>query len=97
MIRQCLRTRPSVPHRLSSRADAVLAAIATSSRRRGVMHKLARYASLGALLVVGFLLAVALLSIGLLSWTSLRERTDRGSNRNGPEEAAYAHRTPAVL
>ncbi len=60
------------------------------------MHKLARETSMAALLVMGFLLAVVLLSVGLLSWAPRRERTDRSSNRNGPREAVFAQRPSAV-
>jgi len=60
------------------------------------MHKLARETSVGAVLVMGFLLAIALLSMGMLSWAPWRERTDRGSDRNGTGEAAFAQRPSAV-
>ena len=60
------------------------------------MFKLMRETSVGALLVMGFLLVVVLLSMGLLSWAPWRERTTRSSDRNGAGEAAFAQRTPAV-
>jgi len=60
------------------------------------MHKLARETSVGALLVMGFLVAIALLSMGLLSWAPWRERINRSSDRNGAGEAAFEQRTSAV-